>query len=97
MVSGCPNPLQAPNQDMNQTDSAYVDDLVNGTSILCSSACRNLRANGCEEGFDVDGGDSCFMICAHNTSSAHYSLPAQCVNPAKDVAGIRACGVRCQK
>ena len=60
----------------------------------CASACGRLAAFGCPEGRPTPAGASCTEVCSAARQS-RVDLPIACVTRATDIAGVRACGVRC--
>lgn len=88
LVTGChhDNGPNAPPPDV------VFDDTTDGASSPCARACAKLSFFACPEGAPSRGGVTCTAVCQRNADL----LPVACVNGATDVAGIRACGVRCQ-
>lgn len=64
----------------------------------CAKACANLGKLGCPEAATVDGGDSCYAVCAHAVTSHKFDFKAACLTAAKSAAEAKACGsVRCAR
>lgn len=77
----------------------FIDGQVDpGTAEFpaCALACMNLARMGCKEAATLDGGLSCYDVCAKAEGSGRFSLRPACVAGAVDREALRACGtVRC--
>lgn len=80
-VCGCPPAPTTPGPDAEAGAP---------TSASCASACANLRAINCADGFSVDGGQSCESTCQH-TLDGTYDMHLACLTSATSVASARAC------
>jgi len=60
----------------------------------CAQACTVLQKAACEEGRPTKDGETCTEFCTR-IQARLQDLRAGCVSEAKDLPGIRACGVRC--
>jgi hypothetical protein len=64
----------------------------------CSRACAKLKAVGCPEAEQIDGGLACVDLCDKAEASGKFTLKPECVAAAASVEAVRACGsVRCAK
>lgn len=78
-------------------DDAPLSDLPDGALRFpdCAAACKTLRRLACSEAAKLDGGLSCYDICAKAETSSR-SLNPKCVADAGTRDVVRACKtVRC--
>jgi hypothetical protein len=85
-------PSSTPNPPPTTVPEASV--ALEGSDV-CAHACDVLRAAQCPEGFTVDGGESCEVVCRHAQQGAFDIKPA-CIAAATNAAQVQSCGtVRC--
>lgn len=94
---GAPNSTDAAlDASMGVLDAG--EDLDAARYPACAKACINLGALGCPEARAVDGGQSCYAVCAHAEETHKFDLKPACLAAAKSIAEAKACGsVRCLK
>lgn len=58
----------------------------------CGSACKHLRALGCEEGQPLSNGTTCEVFCEETQASGHALRPS-CVDDIKVCSEIDSCSL----
>jgi hypothetical protein len=86
--AACPaSPTPAPTPGVDASVAPQGSD-------VCSVACGVLRAQGCPEGFTLDGGESCETVCRHaqQGSVPTFDMKPSCIASKTSAEGIRTCG-----
>lgn len=60
------------------------------SDCYCPSACQNLRALDCPEGYPLDDGTTCEAFCSYNQKNGHDLYP-KCVSKAASCEAAEAC------
>lgn len=101
MVFACelPKPPVTPTVDVVVEDVDWLEgsDPNSREFPMCEIACANLRRLGCPESKTLDGGLSCYEVCAKAERSGRFTLRPQCIAGAGDRAALLDCKtVRCE-
>lgn len=104
-LTGCPQTPEPPHVDPidggyppGQVDALDGEDppVETATVPACAKACKNLKALGCPEAERLDGGSTCYAVCAKAEQSGKFGLHPSCVAAAKTAGEARNCGsIRC--
>lgn len=104
-LGGCPTPPApkpppCPADVHLDTDSGIEEPKEDGAATFpaCVRACAKLKEFGCPEAETLQGGRTCYAVCAFAEASKKETLGPGCVADARNVAEVRACKtVRCMK
>jgi hypothetical protein len=89
MLTACPQQPIVPPGDADATPNPIV---VVTTINTCALACTNLRAVPCPEGWSVDGGDTCEVVCGKTLGGTFDMNPTCLLDPSKKTGdAIRTC------
>lgn len=98
----CPKSGPPPEPPIADVVDASYDDAGDDPEIdaarfpACVKACRRLKSLGCPEANTLDGGLSCYQLCAKSESSGKFTLHPECVANAASKDTLRTqCNVRC--
>jgi len=93
LAAGACTPAVTPPPSDGSVDAA---PLPANLTLDCNGACAVLLSYGCQEGYGIDGGDSCATTCSRAQSGLFDMKPSCIVSNSSSLAGIRSCGtVKC--